>query len=600
MGIRPQPAVLAAALGLVLLAGTAPAQRIGEAKGFKLAQTEEGRTRFLLEAGRGVPLDGGRQILLSDMTLQTFGKTNNAELRILAPECLYDTAGQWASSPGALRVETPDGKFSIAGEGFLWRQTNSSLFISNRVHTVVQPDLLAGAGDRPREESAASPDAGVHIFADRFDYEAESGLGNYRETVRMSGTNLSLTGSALVIRLPLNARQIQSIAASGDVVADYSAVHVTGQTGVYSAETGILEMSGQPAWRADMREGKGDQLIIDRTNRIFKANGNAWLKMPRQSLGETGFFSGSEPGSAAIATNEFVEVFCQSYELRTNWGVFREPVQLRQKRGEAVVGDLVCREMTLTFQATNQLDTLVARDGVVIQQATNRFTGANAVFATTNGVLDLTGNPAWASGRRQGKGDLLRVEARQDRLLVRGNASMRVPAEELSQTQGLPAPSTAPNTPAQELFADIFSSEYTLEKGGAEFSGGVHIVHPQMDLVCRRLTAQLTPAEGDDRRIVAEEAVTFDLKDDRNQSVHGTGERVIYDFGSAGVSTNDILRLTGSPARLVTTNGVVESRMIILDRASNKLSAPPGDWRIHGQAPRSGTNVLALPTSSNR
>jgi hypothetical protein len=37
-----------------------------------------------------------------------------------------------------LRLENGDGKFQVAGEGFLWRQTNSFLTISNQVLTRIE------------------------------------------------------------------------------------------------------------------------------------------------------------------------------------------------------------------------------------------------------------------------------------------------------------------------------------------------------------------------------------------------------------------------------------------------------------------------------
>jgi hypothetical protein len=43
-----------------------------------------------------------------------------------------------ANSPGHLQVQTGDGKFRVEGDGFLWRQSDSFLTISNNVRTVVE------------------------------------------------------------------------------------------------------------------------------------------------------------------------------------------------------------------------------------------------------------------------------------------------------------------------------------------------------------------------------------------------------------------------------------------------------------------------------
>ena len=43
-----------------------------------------------------------------------------------------------ASSAGRLQVQYRDGKIRVEGEGFLWRQSDSFLTISNHVSTVIE------------------------------------------------------------------------------------------------------------------------------------------------------------------------------------------------------------------------------------------------------------------------------------------------------------------------------------------------------------------------------------------------------------------------------------------------------------------------------
>lgn len=56
----------------------------------------------------------------------------------MAPECIYDTFKSAANSPGHLQVWTGDGRFRVEGDGFLWRQSESFLTISNNVRTVIE------------------------------------------------------------------------------------------------------------------------------------------------------------------------------------------------------------------------------------------------------------------------------------------------------------------------------------------------------------------------------------------------------------------------------------------------------------------------------
>ncbi|HEY5232746.1 MAG TPA: hypothetical protein VIK35_04350 [Verrucomicrobiae bacterium] len=77
-----------------------------------------------------------KQLKLEDFDLD--GKTNYiAE----APECVYDMQNGVASSVGHLQLRTGDGNLQIEGDGFLWRQKNQWLTISNHVQTVIKGAL---------------------------------------------------------------------------------------------------------------------------------------------------------------------------------------------------------------------------------------------------------------------------------------------------------------------------------------------------------------------------------------------------------------------------------------------------------------------------
>jgi hypothetical protein len=80
-------------------------------------------------------------LLIKQLKLETFSVDGKPGIVVNAPECLYDTMNGVASSPGHLRVRTGDGKFRVAGEGFLWRQSDEFLTISNHVQTVIENAL---------------------------------------------------------------------------------------------------------------------------------------------------------------------------------------------------------------------------------------------------------------------------------------------------------------------------------------------------------------------------------------------------------------------------------------------------------------------------
>lgn len=93
--------------------------------------------KSILSGAEALPQPGGL-LIIKQLKLRTFGLDGKPEIIVTAPECLYDTMGGTASSAGPLQLQTGDGKFRVEGEGFLWRQTNSFLTISNNVRTVIE------------------------------------------------------------------------------------------------------------------------------------------------------------------------------------------------------------------------------------------------------------------------------------------------------------------------------------------------------------------------------------------------------------------------------------------------------------------------------
>jgi hypothetical protein len=97
----------------------------------------ETQMKSLLEGGEAEPMPGG-MILLRALKLRTFSETGQPQIVVEAPQCVFNSTEREVSSAGSLQVRTANGQFQLEGEGFLWRQTNSNLIISNRVHTIIR------------------------------------------------------------------------------------------------------------------------------------------------------------------------------------------------------------------------------------------------------------------------------------------------------------------------------------------------------------------------------------------------------------------------------------------------------------------------------
>src|SRR5439155_7670234 len=157
----------------------------------------EKQLKSLLTGAKAWPISNGLWMTIQGR-FETYQPDGQRELLVEAPQSIYDQTGEQSlRSNGPLRVQAADGKFTIEGEGFLWRPTNSVLFISNGVHTIVHPDLLQGNTQPGRTNQAGTDNKGIEIFSDQFDYSGESGLGNYREHLRVQNSDLKLNGGRL-------------------------------------------------------------------------------------------------------------------------------------------------------------------------------------------------------------------------------------------------------------------------------------------------------------------------------------------------------------------------------------------------------------------
>ena len=138
---NPRARVFLGTVGLLLwVLSQAQQFPLGQFKDFRLpeyhAPPNETRLKTLVEGAEALPQDGLR-ILIRKLTLQTFREDGTGEFIMRAEDCLYDLEKRQASSSGPLLLKTADGNIFTEGVGFLWRDKESTLTLSNRVHTVI-------------------------------------------------------------------------------------------------------------------------------------------------------------------------------------------------------------------------------------------------------------------------------------------------------------------------------------------------------------------------------------------------------------------------------------------------------------------------------
>src|SRR5437879_361315 len=97
-------------------------------------------------------------------------------------------------------------------------------------------------------------------------YTGETGIGHYRRNVRVTGEDFEMSAGTLQFLLPVKQRQLQGLTVEENVLVRSGDLRAQGQQVTYSPDTGLIRVTGQPTWQAALREGRGDELEIDRTN----------------------------------------------------------------------------------------------------------------------------------------------------------------------------------------------------------------------------------------------------------------------------------------------------------------------------------------------
>jgi hypothetical protein len=133
--------LIAGAAGFSAVALGIRAQQSGHATDFTTTEyfepPHQQRVKSILSGAEAQPQPGGL-LIIKQLQLKTFDLNGKLNIIVTAPECVYDTLGGTASSGGPLQLQNGDGTFRVAGEGFLWRQSNQFLTISNQVRTRIE------------------------------------------------------------------------------------------------------------------------------------------------------------------------------------------------------------------------------------------------------------------------------------------------------------------------------------------------------------------------------------------------------------------------------------------------------------------------------
>jgi len=206
---------------------------------------------------------------------------------------------------------------------------------------------------------------------------------------------VDIIAEEMFMQLPTTNHPARRLMADREVVvlspADNS--RATGDHAVYDESTGTVELNGHAVWQSEQRLVKGETLTFDRTNKVFSARRNAYLKLPLSALGH------QTPASSARKPSgpETIEVFSDDFIYQPDALTFHENVRAKYLQGEVLHGGLTCAFLNLGL-SSNRLHTVLAKGNVALDQP---FVGTNetrriekklnceslALYFSTNGLI---------------------------------------------------------------------------------------------------------------------------------------------------------------------------------------------------------------------
>lgn len=433
------------------------------------------------ESARQLPQvsGGGVRALLKDFKIEQFSLTGtNPILVAKSPECIYDRNRAQVHSDFPLNIVAQEGKMVTDGIGFLLDQKSSTLFLSNKVHSVIQ--------NLPDGKTGSTNFTDITSETGRFlsKTETSAGAAIYQRNVQVIETNMQLSCEHLVVDAPRESGSVSNrpnnIIADTNVVIEFVTakgehVHATGEHAVYTrtgtneVQNEFLELSGNPVLLMSNNWMTADYFYYDRAAGLLRGSNNYVLHYFSQAGSRA---AGQHAGdtNAVVFSGQFL------MEVTNHIARFWDGV-----RAEDASKTLACEYLTAKMTASNRIDEFVAETNVVIvvidEKSKQRVhtTSQRAVYTSpivngqTNEILVLTEGPValFKDGQMQAQKITMDKLARR----IRGEGNQHTILR-----------STNPGAASQnvEIFSELV--DVATDTGVSIYQKNVRAYDPQMSL----------------------------------------------------------------------------------------------------------------------
>lgn len=471
--------------------------------------------QFQLSAAQARSLPGDRQ-LLTKVKLQTFKLTGEPELVIEVPECVYDQASRTVNSPGPLQVQSGDGCFRIAGDGFAYRQGESRVVISNRVHATVELPTTNAAGP-------------LEITSRWFEFDKDQNRGVFHDAVRGGDTDFDFTCGRLSVSAATNQLGTATNQVAFDLIEADGSLDVVGRAGgkqagrrasarrgVYRRSEEQVELIGDAKWELDGRSGRSDRLTARPAEGVV-AVGNVALRSPRELLGAAGgLLNVSNAPTAKTQVSSMVDLFAERCTFRTNWFLAEGGVRLLDTTNQLTGDRLEAR------QAPEKI--AIATGHVIMSRAGSSIVAERADYTEADGALVFTGEPHWRIEQETGVAERLTIRTRAGEVLAENNVNVTVPLG-----------------PGTGTFLSFFPGDGATNRAGAVIEVFAHSflakTNDRLVTFLGAVRVQQSPTNGSEPRLQSDELeLRFSTNAPPRVARLEARRNVIYEQGTPGVT----------------------------------------------------------------
>jgi lipopolysaccharide export system protein LptA len=274
----------------------------------------------------------------------------------------------------------------------------------------------------------------------------------------------------------------------------------------------------------------------------------------------TGFFWQQTNSALVISNNVRTTIhdqkeFKQDINLTANEFEYNPNLDRAVYRGQVSVQttnmSLRCETLLVLIPPTGgQINSLIAETNVIVEgkQDQSRATGMRAQYTRNQNqeLIELTGNPAWQFGPRQGSADLLRYDRLSNTILASGHAYIKLPRNDMAQPNSLFSALNPTNkvTGTTNQFIEVYADEFESVTNGAVFRGNVKIDDlSQLDAPAH-LRCQQMRLVTDANKKLESAILNGDVLIEQATRARVAAQKAVFN------QTNEVAEFTGSPSWL--------------------------------------------------